>query len=341
VRILNLDATYFIEPLREMGHEVLTVGRGPEYDLPLTIQISLKALLARLEERGFRPEAVLWCDRCEPPSVTGFEALPVPLVGYSVDQYCNPWHVPYSAAFDLMLVAQKDYVCLFDVDKLPRPVEWFPLFCDAVDQSAQASERDIPVSFVGTISGRINTARKVFLNDFRRLCPVFLHQGRYHEAFVRSCIVLNQCAAVELNFRIFQAAATGAAVLTEDVNHGLRDLFEPGRDILVYPCGDAAAAAAVARQWLGRPEALADLARAGREVVLAGHTAHIRAQHIMDCIGGLARRRAWRWRLENRAKVRMLIGKAFGMLCADSELPLPDSHRDFYAELASMYLLTD
>lgn len=341
MRILNIDGTYFLRAFRELGHEVLTVGEAPDCDLRLTEAASLKRLVAFMDARGFKPDLVLWCDRCRPPTVAGFEGLPAPIIGFSIDQYCNPWHAPFSAAFDLVLAAQKDYLGMFRRD-FPRGVEWFPLFCDAEADGAAGQTpwdgRDIPASFVGTLTGSINTARMDFLARFKRRHPVFLHQGEYQPVFGRSRLVVNQSAAGEINFRTFQAAACGAAVLTEDIANGQSDIFTPGENILVYPRGDAAAAAAAAAAALSRPEELAETARAGRDLVLAEHSDRARARTILDRAERLIRRRSWVWRMENRALVSGELAKVWAMLAADGELPVPEALRTQYLRMAAMYV---
>ncbi len=146
--------------------------------------------------------------------------MPSLTIGFSIDQYCNPWHVPYSAAFDCFLVAQKDYLSLFSLDQIRRPVRWFPLFCDPGKDKDLGVERDIPVSFVGTLGGRFNKEREPFLKSFKRECPLLILSGDYVPVFNRSRLVLNQSAAGECNFRMFQAMACGALLLTEDTGNG-------------------------------------------------------------------------------------------------------------------------
>ncbi|MBU1003049.1 MAG: glycosyltransferase [Proteobacteria bacterium] len=338
MRILNIDGGYFIRVLREMGHEVLSVGREGCCDLVLDEVASLRRLMEFLESRAFRPDLVLWADNCRPPSVIGFESLPAPCIGFSIDQYCNPWHLPFSAAFDLMLVAQKDYRDMFQHRDLPRPVQWFPLFCNLAKDVDLGAERDIPVSFVGTLSGSINKGRMDFLNAFKRFQPVFLHQGLYPPVYGRSRIVVNQSAAGEINFRTFEAAACGAAVLTEDIANGQAEIFTPGETVLTYPRGDAEAAARVAREWLARPEDLARVARAGRDLVLAEHSDRVRAQEIIRHAERLTSKHSWKWRFENQGIVRGELAKMFTMLGSDWELPIPLALRDCYVRLAGRYL---
>jgi hypothetical protein len=332
VRVLNIDGQYFVRALRKAGHEVLSLGPHPGADVRLERPLSLRALWDLLENRSFHPDLVLWCDICRLPSVIGFESLPAVVIGFSVDQYCNPWHYPYSAAFDLVLAAQKDYLPLFELPRIEREVQWLPLFCDPAVDRDPGLERDVPLSFVGTLQGSLNTQRLPFLQAFKRECPLVVRQGSYPDLFARSRLVLNQSAVGELNFRLFQAQACGAAVLTEDTANGLRELYVPGEDVLVYPRGDAHAAARIARQALNW-DGLDELAAAGRRKALKEHSLPVRLRRILREAERLARGGAPRRRLDNAPRIRSELAKAYTMIAHDEELPLPADQRRFFAEL--------
>jgi len=332
MRILNLDGRYFVEPFRRMGHEVLWIGPTPDCDVPLDTMLPLSELLALLRARSFTPDLVVWADICRPPSVIGIETLPAATVGFSVDQYCNPWHMAYGAAFDLMLVAQKDYLPLFAQEHLGNQLEWFPLFCDAYRDADTGDERDIPACFVGTVTGSINRKRKDFLDAFKRRHPLFVTQGAYAPIYNRSRLVLNQSAVGELNFRIFEALGCGAAVLTEQTENGLSELFTEGEDLLVYPRGDAAAAAETARRALADGSA-ERTAKNGWRKVNARHTSTVRARHILKrAVKLLAAGPTWR-RL-HPGVVGRRIANAYNILATDTELSLPPELRAAFARLA-------
>lgn len=333
MKILNIEGPYFVKSFRSLGHEVLTVGQDPRCDVVLSDMLSLKGLWNLLEGQGFRPDIALWADMCRPPLVLGLETLPCLTVGFSIDQYCNPWHVPLSAGHDIFLVAQKDYVPMFQDPRLPRHVEWFPLFCDLDLDLDPGLERDIPVSFVGTLDPPLNPARRPFLETFRRGVPLVLRQGDYHPVFARSRMVLNQCAVGELNFRIFQAMSCGPALLTESCENGFAELFTPGEDLYAYARGDAAGAAATARQALDSPR-LAEVARSGQHKARTRHSSLARARRILKLAADALRAGPPRWRRENASLVREETARAYGMLATDQSLPLPANLRAHFANQA-------
>ncbi len=333
MRILNLEGLHLVPAFRALGHEVLAIGPSPDCDVPLSEPLSTRALWELLDSRGFRPDLAFWCDLCRPPWVMGLETLPGAVIGLSVDQYCNPWHVPYSACFDAVLVAQRDYLRLFQDPRLPRPAQWLPLFCDPELDYDRGAERDIPVSFVGTLDPPLNPGRRPFLEAFRRCAPLVHLTGDYAPVFGRSRIVLNQSAVGELNYRLFQAMSCGAAVLTEATDNGLCELFEPGRDMLTYPRGDAAAAARTALEALASPR-LAEIAANGQKKARLLHSAQARARSVLALAATLLRTGAPAWRRENAQLVREEVARAYAMLAADEALPFPPETRRHYADAA-------
>lgn len=337
MRILNLDGNYFVEPFKRMGHDVLWLGPLQGSDVRLSRTLSLNDLLKLFDEKSFFPDLIVWNDICRPPSVVGIESLPAITVGYSIDQYCNPWHTPYSAAFDLMLLAQKDYMQGFLEAGLGNKLEWAPLFTNSIRDKDMGLERDIPVSFVGTVEGSINSHRKAFLMDFKKKHPLFIMQGKYGPIFNRSQIILNQSAVGELNFRLFEGMGCGAAMLTEETTNGLRDLFTEGEDILLYPRDNPKAAAEVAANALRDPEKLAQIARNGRRNVVANHSSTIRAKHIIQRARELAGQGAT-WRKSHPKVVARNLATTYLMLAVDTENQLPKEQRDFFTMLGQQML---
>jgi glycosyltransferase involved in cell wall biosynthesis len=336
MRILNLEGEYFVPALKKAGHKVLSIGYSENCDLKLKKLLGPKELISFLDSKGFVPDLILWNDLCRPPGVVGFEKLPCLCMGFSIDQYCNPWQVPFSACFDLFLVAQKDYLPLFMDLELPRPVLWFPLFFDPGKAFDEGLSRDIPISFVGTLDGVYNQSRRKFLLACQKRLPLIIRQGAYQPIYARSKIVLNQSAAGELNFRIFEAAACGAAVLTENVDNGLRDLFVPGEEILVYERGNVTSAVTVARKALESKE-LQEIALAGKRKVQREHSIGARVKTILEKAKELLAQRAYQWRLENKKFVAKELAKTFYFLSVDENLNLPLDLRQKYLEAGCFY----
>jgi spore maturation protein CgeB len=190
------------------------------------------------------------------------------------------------------------------------------------------------VAFVGTLRPRNIPQRIVFLEQFRALHPLFMKEGAYQPVFARASIVLNQTAAGEVNFRCFESMACGAALLTEESLHGLTDLFTPGVHILPpYRRGDAAGAAAIARDWLARPDDLLRVAQAGRDLVRARHTDKERAAYLADLLEQAVAASAHVQRLRDLGRRRKLLSTAYAILCAELTEPSLREHRALYQRM--------
>jgi hypothetical protein len=241
----------------------------------------------------------------------------------------------FGHAFEVVFVAQKDYVELFS--QVGVSAFWLPLFFCSARPHARDSGRDIPVVFVGNVGARNNPDRKPFLDAFGKAHSLLVASGDYVPIFNRSLIALNQTAVGEVNFRCFEAPACGAALLMEECPNGLRDIFTPGEDILpTYARGDALQAAATARAALGAPETLARLARQGRELVERRHTDVHRATDILGVMKTLLRDAPHLRRLspENAPRCRTLLSNAYFFLAAELVQPQHAPHRDLFHRLA-------
>lgn len=337
MRILYLDAPMLIEGFRALGHDVLHAGFHPGSDIVVTHPRDALGVYNEACASGFVPDCVFWCDSSNLPYFLGMENLPCPTAFYSIDTYCQHWHFGFSNAFDAVFAAQKDHVPFFPVDEMP--VLWLPLFARTPDASYEGLERDIPVSFVGTRKHPNNPDREPFLRGFKQLQPLVIYTGAYDAVFARSRIVLNQTACSEVNFRCFEAMASGAALLMEQCGHGLSDLFTPGENILpLYPRNGYAVAAAIADNALRNPERLAAIARNGMEHVRGNHMAVHRAGTIASVMEGLIRRNAVIRRLIRIRQRRVLIGTAYAMLGLDLEGRLEAPYVEYCYSAASTSL---
>ncbi len=338
MNILNLDALYFVPALRKQGHSVVSAGFLEACDISSPYPCSVMTLYNKLKDAGFTPDAVLTADYGNLPLFFDMEELPCPSIFYSIDTFCNPWHVPLGYAFETVLVAQKDFVPLFTQEHMDA--HWMPLFAKegidicTHDPVRDMAQRDIPVAFVGTIKAKNLPEREPFLKMFQKLHPLILHQGAYQEIFNRAQIVLNTTAASELNFRCFEAMACGAALLMENCEHGLTDLFEVDTHLLpLYGRSDAIHARAIAKTALAAPQRLAHIALHGHDEVHKKHMDAHRARTIVNLMEELIRTQKQQERLAHLNERRRFISTAYAILGAELTAPHVRKHADFYHTL--------
>ncbi|NDV26958.1 glycosyltransferase [Desulfovibrio sp. JC010] len=341
MKIVILESGLLASSFRELGHDVFHIRWDSEpIESEKLLQVNrplfYQDLLTIFDKFSFQPDLVFWHDVGNIPRVWGLEALDCPTVGYFIDTYCNPWHVPYSYAFDCAMVAQKNAVPLFNEAGYPKLNKWFPLFYDKASAFNDSQVRDIPVCFVGTVDSKQNIARKVFLDTFAKFCPILVKKGAYQPLFARSKIILNQSAAAELNYRTFETAACGAAVLTEDCDNGLLDLFTPGENILPpYERGNAKHAAEIALEMLSDEQKLDEIARAGERLVNEKHSSLVRAQEVLDTVAGLSG--SVQKRITHGDFIRSKLVLAAMFICGESKTALPPQMVSHFGEIAKTY----
>lgn len=285
MNILHLGNPYFVHDFRELGHEVVHVSFDGSGEVRLdTYPVGLRDITARLPP-AWRPDLVLLGDQSAFPRVIGLEFLDVPLVWYAIDAHLHlSWHMQYAAVFDLVFVAQRDFVRCYRADADRQVVEWAPLFCDTRLDRRLGLPRDIPLSFVGTLNAQWNPDRVRLLEALRRRMPIHVQSGAYLDPFNRSQLVLNQSVANDVNFRTFQAMACGALLLTERVGNGLGDLFQEGRHYLGYDRGQVDQIVERVEYYRSRPAEREAIADAGYRQVLAAHTSRHRAERILESL---------------------------------------------------------
>ena len=96
--------------------------------------------------------------------------------------------------------------------------------------------------------------------------------------------MINECIKGDLNFRVFEAMACGALLLTPHIGNGLLELFQEGEELVTYPDGDAGKAAELARYYLEHEPERALIAARGCAKVRANHTAKQRAKTLEEAL---------------------------------------------------------
>jgi len=283
--ILVLNQLWLVEELRQMGHRVVTAGwQNNGYDVQFKVpQISVEELEALLP-RGFVPDRIVYMDDSAPIGVHGLERLSIPSVYYSVDAHHHSyWHRYFGATFDLVLVAQKDYIPEFQ--KYNSNVKWFPLWASRI--VAPQAEKSIGACFRGNLNPKWHPHRVSFFEELRKVAEIDADFGPYEEAYPRSKIVLNEAVNNDVNFRVFEALICGAMVITPEVGNGFNDLFVVGEDLVTYPPGDVAAAAEKIKYFLEHDAEREQIAARGHEKVSKLHSPMARARDLSNHLENL------------------------------------------------------
>ncbi|MDR2694889.1 MAG: glycosyltransferase family 1 protein, partial [Deltaproteobacteria bacterium] len=94
MRILILGGPFLNQAFEALGCEVLNVGDKPDCGVHCPHPMSALKLYESARSRGFTPDFALYCDSGNMPQFFDPEKLPCPSAFYSIDSYCNPWHIP-------------------------------------------------------------------------------------------------------------------------------------------------------------------------------------------------------------------------------------------------------
>lgn len=94
MRILITGASYLARSLKKLGHEVVCANHQPDADLALAHPVSVERLWNKLA--NFAPDLFCYFDNGNLPIVIDPENTQCPALYYSIDTYCNPWHLGYA-----------------------------------------------------------------------------------------------------------------------------------------------------------------------------------------------------------------------------------------------------
>ena len=312
MRILFLGKPYFVGELEQLGHQVEVCSYRDRGRVVISaLPIAIEDVLAQLRP-SFEPDAVILGDESIHPIFAGLESLDIPVGWVAVDSHIHmAWHRDYAAAFDVIDVAQKSYVDGYRFDDARQLVRWAPLFAKDELLAERELERDLDVSFVGTLNKDINPARVELIEGLRSRVPLHVASGDFVEVFHRSKMILNQCLNDDVNFRTFEAMACGGMLLMERVGNGLSDLFEEGKHYAAYDRGDVDGLAATIEHYLANPDACAEIARAGREEISTKHTAMHRAKAWVSALESPHARQRVEKRLSTRGEVEVSVARAY------------------------------
>lgn len=281
-----ITAAYHLErALLALGHTVTYVGlpssHRPGYDSSTPVNDVITALPQK-------PDLYLWIDPFGRYFPVGVEKISIPTACYLIDVHLGTWREQVAPFFDAVFVAQKDYLDGFRRVVGHDQVYWLPLAAASDVHRQLDLDRIYDVGFVGNMSiahrdtpraRRLKTLADRFrTNDFYR--PYLPEEvGRIYS---QSRIVFNTSIAGDVNMRVFEGAASGALMLTDSDANGLDDLYEVGREVVVFK--DDADLLDKITYYLTHEEERVAIAKAGHLRTQSQHTYVHRIQTMLDAI---------------------------------------------------------
>jgi hypothetical protein len=272
---------------------------------PLLSQRERQILRAQIEE--FRPDLILNHDMDYVPS--GFLAAVKEPRRLIVGQIAAALPEGESfAAYDLVISSLPNLVSWFRRRHVRAELNRLAFEPSILDQLGPPPERDIPLSFVGSLSpehgGRIALLEKIAreaplqvwgagierLPDSSPLHRCYRGQawGRsMYEVLRRSRITLN--SHIDLaeewanNMRLYEATGAGAMLIT-DAKRNLHEIFLPGQEVVSYASTDECIARV--RQYLDDEPGRSAIALAGQRRALEVHNYYIRMGEFLAIVKG-------------------------------------------------------
>jgi len=230
---------------------------------------------------GGPPDAVVYADRSLPPPLLGLESYPCLTAFHCIDSHIHAWYPAYAGAFDLCAVSLRDHLPRFAQELSPERIMWLPPFAEDRYRPRPRARKDYDLLFVGTVDPETTPLRHAFLNRLYAAFPgLTVRRGDFAELFPRARVVLNIAERGDLNFRVFEALACGACLLTPRLANGQDELFREGEHFACYTPDDEHDAADQARMLLSDGPHRQRLANAGLAAVDAGHRPAHRAADL-------------------------------------------------------------
>jgi Glycosyl transferases group 1 len=286
MNILLVNQLWFADELRGFGHTVKSVGFSEEFDVrvPWTL-LHIDSILQQFPG-GFSPDVIIWFDNSAPILISGLEESDAPIIGYSVDTHHHAeLHSVIGHIFDHLYSAQRDFMP--ELQSRGLCAEWMPLWASRIVESS--SEKKYGATFVGNLNVKLNPERVVFFEELQKVVPIHIAHGEYWKIFPHAEVTVNQTVKGDLNFRVFESMMCGSALLTEESENGLLELFNDGEHLRTYPKNDVLGAAAAIREMCGNIAETRRMAMRGRERILQAHLPIHRATVIEQRLRTLTR----------------------------------------------------
>jgi len=280
------------EAFEQLGHEVLALRPKPG-----VIDIG-----ERLKADGFSPDLVFQQETLAKRTLLyGLHTVPCPKIFWSIDTHLNLWwHGLYGQSFDLVLTTQDQLVAPLEAMGVSRAghLPW----CGREHPFVPFAQRPRDMVFVGRVTP-LRMTRGWMLDFLAKRFDLEHRRGVPYDGMIAACadgrLAPNESILGEVNFRLFEAASAGCAILNQTVDGDVSLLFEPGREVAVYE--HALELETKARALLDDPAKAEAMGRAAHERVLREHLPAHRAAAVIDAARDLSpsrpdRRRDAAWR---------------------------------------------
>jgi 2-polyprenyl-3-methyl-5-hydroxy-6-metoxy-1,4-benzoquinol methylase len=208
-----------------------------------------------------------------------------PCAWWAIDTHLNfDWCLAKARDFDLVFAAQRDGAERLRQESIAT-ASWLPLACDPSVHARHDVPKRYDVCFVGNVfSGPRSDLLRLLQAHFRNTFVGRCYFEEMARAYSAARVVFNRSVLNDVNMRVFEAAACGSLLLTNDLSdNGQAELFRDGMHLATYR--DAEELLDKVRFYLARDEARERIAAAGRAEALARHTYRHRMEALLAAAG--------------------------------------------------------
>jgi len=207
----------------------------------------------------------------------------IPRIAYFIDTHLDfQTRLEMAKYFDIVFLAQKSHVNLFK-EKGIRYAFWLPLACHPELYPAKELSRDIDISYIGSLSPDEGDKRRKLLTKIGETFPNNCIGKKWPlemgDIYARSKIVVNSAINYDLNMRVFEGMAGGALLITDPAD-SIQELFEEGKDLIIYR--DEGDLIDKIRYYLEHERERKEIAKRGQKKVLQEHTYYHRCKQIVE-----------------------------------------------------------
>ncbi len=210
-----------------------------------------------------------------------------PLVYWAIDTHRDyPRRLTRARPADFAVCAQQNGAARMREDGI-RQAHWLPLACDPeIHRRLPGMEKQYDICFVGnTFPGDGERSRRV--EWIRRAYPRAFVGQAYGEEMARiytaSRLVFNCAIRDDVNMRVFEAAACGSLLVTNDLAENGQDLlFTAGTHLVTYRTDEDLAA--LIPRYLGDEALRERMAEAGMRHAQARHTYQQRMRNLLAAL---------------------------------------------------------
>lgn len=279
-------AGYHLErALDQLHHKVQYVGLSSEQRSGYGETTSVAKILDNLSDK---PELFLWVDPAGRYFPHDIETLLFPTACYLIDVHLGHWRKETAKFFDVVFLAQKDFVDEYKQAVGHDQVYWLPLGAASDVHFDHKVERIYDVGFVGNLirehqtSGRgrrLEALSKSFkTNDFSQSFT----PAEVGKIYSQSKIVFNNSISGDVTMRLFEGTACGALMLTNETQNGIDELFNVGEEVVTF--SDDKDLFDKVKFYLEHPEQRQQIAQAGQKRTLENHLYTSRCQSLFSAI---------------------------------------------------------